>query len=463
MSSRVDPLTLTREDLYELVWSKPMVELAKDFGLSDAAVAKRCRKLGVPVPGRGYWARVDAGQTPRQTPLRKRADQNSDYYALTFDSPREDRTESDRRPEPTEQKALRERIQEMELGFESNLRSASAAIKRTAVHLKRPWRQEILWDRGEKAGPIIRIEVSETVVDRALLVCERLLLGAGRLGWTFQGPAKPKESGASGYRDPFEARVPKPPSFGHLLVEGEMLAFRIDERRRQLDHVPTEEEKARRRRREYVHAPRWDFEPSGEIRLHIAEPESRYTSCTWKDGAKVRLEDKITSVLLSLLDAALRIKSNREQKRLDEIEERRKEILRINQSQRRDANAKLIRALETQAGAWLRARLLRGYLRATRRAVGTDRVEATLAGKPVDFIAWAQHYVDQLDPLSMTPHDPDLEEDRPGYYHGSEKFQEALARLVGQDWQSARKLMEPPENVRRSFDEDEDDDEEDEF
>ena len=31
------PLNLSREDLYELVWSKPMAELAKDFGLSDAA------------------------------------------------------------------------------------------------------------------------------------------------------------------------------------------------------------------------------------------------------------------------------------------------------------------------------------------------------------------------------------------------------------------------------------------
>jgi hypothetical protein len=57
MARSGDPLTLSRDDLYELVWSKPMIELAKDFGLSDVALAKRCRKLGVPVPGRGYWAR----------------------------------------------------------------------------------------------------------------------------------------------------------------------------------------------------------------------------------------------------------------------------------------------------------------------------------------------------------------------------------------------------------------------
>ena len=90
MARSGDPLTLSREDLYELVWSKPMTELAQDCGLSDLALAKRCRKLGVPIPGRGYWARVAAGQTPRQPALRKRADEVMDYTALTFDAPREE-------------------------------------------------------------------------------------------------------------------------------------------------------------------------------------------------------------------------------------------------------------------------------------------------------------------------------------------------------------------------------------
>jgi len=87
MAPSQNPLTLSREDLYGLVWSNPMTELAQDFGLSDVALAKRCRKLGVPVPGRGYWARIAAGQTPRQPPLRKRADDVMDYTALTFDAP----------------------------------------------------------------------------------------------------------------------------------------------------------------------------------------------------------------------------------------------------------------------------------------------------------------------------------------------------------------------------------------
>jgi hypothetical protein len=106
-----DPLTLTRQDLYELVWSKPLVELAKDFGLSDVALAKRCRKLAIPVPGRGYWARVAAGQAPRQPPLKKREDQPLDYSALSFSAPREPSENRNSQPPGTaEEVALRERV-----------------------------------------------------------------------------------------------------------------------------------------------------------------------------------------------------------------------------------------------------------------------------------------------------------------------------------------------------------------
>ena len=62
-------ITLPRSQLYELVWSKPVRDLAAEFGISDVALAKRCRALKIPVPGRGHWARVAAGQKPRRPPL----------------------------------------------------------------------------------------------------------------------------------------------------------------------------------------------------------------------------------------------------------------------------------------------------------------------------------------------------------------------------------------------------------
>jgi hypothetical protein len=35
-----NPLTLTRQTLYDLIWSKPMSTLAKGFGISDLALSR---------------------------------------------------------------------------------------------------------------------------------------------------------------------------------------------------------------------------------------------------------------------------------------------------------------------------------------------------------------------------------------------------------------------------------------
>lgn len=62
-------VTITREQLYELVWSEAMQKLARQIGISDVAIAKHCRKVGVPVPERGYWNKLQAGKKAVRTPL----------------------------------------------------------------------------------------------------------------------------------------------------------------------------------------------------------------------------------------------------------------------------------------------------------------------------------------------------------------------------------------------------------
>lgn len=52
----------TREELEALVWSMPTVKVAEILGISDVAVAKRCKKLGIDKPPRGYWAKMTAGK-----------------------------------------------------------------------------------------------------------------------------------------------------------------------------------------------------------------------------------------------------------------------------------------------------------------------------------------------------------------------------------------------------------------
>ena len=58
-----------RSVLYEQVWSEPALTVAKGYGVSSVWLGKVCRLLNVPVPPRGYWARVRSGGKGRKPPL----------------------------------------------------------------------------------------------------------------------------------------------------------------------------------------------------------------------------------------------------------------------------------------------------------------------------------------------------------------------------------------------------------
>lgn len=59
----------TRQELYELVWSEPASKLGPQLGISGVGLAKACRRGDIPVPERGYWARLQAGKPVVKRPL----------------------------------------------------------------------------------------------------------------------------------------------------------------------------------------------------------------------------------------------------------------------------------------------------------------------------------------------------------------------------------------------------------
>lgn len=470
-------ITLPRSELYERVWSKPVTEVAAEFGISDVALAKRCRALNIPLPWRGYWAKVQAGKSPRRTPLRPFRDTRKTSpraqaaqsatpqrerprppnrvptpaplpsYASTasgseplisFPPPRA--PEPDAPPMSPEEAALRARIGVLELTPTTDLTHAHPAVLRTAVHLKRLKSRDLTWPRGERAGPILELRnVSDGQQVRALMALDALLRGAEKLGWSFD--ASPPSPNAD-RRQSLSQSTHRPPVHGHLIVDGEPFELRIDERQRQTDHVPTETEKADIKLGRHVWMPRFDYAPSGELRLHVIEPGHSYTDRVFKDSKRHPLETQASTILHGLLDLALARQRHREEQRLRAIAEREAERQREIDRQRRAANAKLIHTLEAQAGAWARAQFLRRYLRAARRSLGDRTLTANLQGANIDFLAWAERYVDQLDPLHPEPRDPDVAHEHDFHYGAEEKrFTDELQRLLGHSWEKAWKLI----------------------
>lgn len=75
-------LNLTRRELYDLVWSKPMIHLTKEFGVSDVALHKICRKHNIPNPPLGWWAKKAAGKAVEQIPLPKSESEKPDAIII---------------------------------------------------------------------------------------------------------------------------------------------------------------------------------------------------------------------------------------------------------------------------------------------------------------------------------------------------------------------------------------------
>jgi hypothetical protein len=432
-----DYLTLTREQLYALVWSKPVAELAKDFGISDVAVAKRLRKLRVPVPGRGYWARVHAGQTPVQIPLPKKEEERADHSALTFAVP----------PEPvppapiesTESDALAAAVSALQITASANFATMHPVVLRTALELKRPWRRDIRWKRNEREGLAVQIKTSETVQDRALVFADRLIRMADELGWKFVAqPADAYTAIRGGYSMP--ALPPNPRPYGVFDVMGEMISISIEERSRRIPHVLTEDEKLQKRLGKYVYASTWDYEYRGELRVQLLSVENKYIQHTFADAKTRKIEENLSAVLEKCGEFARQLKRQREEKRLREIERRRQEILERAGAERREAHKKLAHELERQSGAWSRARFLRRYLRAARQALGDQKITADFMGEQIDFLSWAEAYVEQLDPLTVTDRNPD-QSGGETYYSTEEKLKESIRRLIGADWNESSKLL----------------------
>jgi len=59
---KLNKTQFTRKQLYDLVWSKPLSHLAKDYNISDNGLRKICKKHNIPLPKMGHWQKIQYGK-----------------------------------------------------------------------------------------------------------------------------------------------------------------------------------------------------------------------------------------------------------------------------------------------------------------------------------------------------------------------------------------------------------------
>jgi hypothetical protein len=453
------PLTLSREDLYELAWSKPLAQLAKDFGIWDVALAKRCRGLRIPLPGRGYWARVDAGQSPYRPKLPKREPQWHDDEALTvapsvgaYSATILSSEEAQQTLKSAAADSVPASIATLTVTAAASVIDALPAVKRTAVRAKYSQRSELVFDRGERSGAVVDLDVSQSILERALLLADKLLRAAAALGWVFDDPVELRKKQGKTVADAEppassdDSKEPPEPYRGRLLVEGEQVALRIEERLRDEVVEPTPAQLSREKREYGYHAPRKVSVPTGALRVVRLDtyrtwggPDRR----SWYHRKGRRVEDQIPEVLLGFYELALSIRERREKDEREAREREEQERRRQEREALRTANQGLIAQFERDAGAWHRARYLRTYVRAARRALGARALTAAFRDKTINYLDWAERYIDQLDPLNRADRTGEFEEGSSYQFQNDlDRMKKAFGRLLGGDWPDAWKISE---------------------
>lgn len=322
--------------------------------------------------------------------------------------------------------------------------------RRTALGCKHERRSELKFHRGEKSGPVVALNVTKGVLNRALLLADTLLRAAETLDWTFEGVGPIVDRSASVGRGATmqgkaeECGGSPEPVNGQLAIEGEHVGFRIEERFRDEPIEPTAAQLVREKREYGYRAPRKIAVPTGALRLVMLDPGRLYGErgrLTWFDRKGKRVEDQIPEILGGFHETALamkarRAKAERAAREREEQERQRKETEAIQ-----EANQKLIKQLETDAGAWHRARYLRRYIREARRTLGSQGLQARFRDATVDFLEWAEAYVDQLDPLRAARRTGEFDESSTYRYHTDlDRMKNAFGRLLGTEWPDAFKI-----------------------
>jgi hypothetical protein len=370
---------MTRRQLYDLIWSKPMRDAAGEIGISDVGLKKVCVRHRVPVPPQGYWNKVHAGQRPSKAIFRDVDDARLNRVEIAG---------SHYDPPPEVKKALAEaKARESEPDKKIDVPPVAPPTVPAAIRLAAALKKSKHDDRGLAYAidpKLFLVRVAATNVDRAVSLVEALLKAAADRSFAVTTGGK------------------------HLtmVVDGESIVLGLKETTKRAAHVLTQEEIDRQARRDraqqannwdlssrlYQRLPDWDYHATGQLFLEIEDRQRLNVRTRWSDTTTRRLEMMLNDVLAGLVAYAAGLKQRRE----EQARWRRELELR----QQREAEARERAELEKA-----RIEFLGRRLQAFEEMSRLDRFLSRLSSSTHwheppprfhEFIQWAERRLQQL-------------------------------------------------------------------
>lgn len=374
--------TFTPQQLFEMVWERPVLIIAKEIGVSDVGLSKACRKAGITLPTRGHWAKP-ALKRPRR-PKPPASTTPVTFHVLNVEKAARLRPENVIK----DPKVL---IVPTELSDPHPLVQKWLGAARKAKELN----SALVLDKTK----VLKSHISRNEVDRCALLYDSLIKASESSGYTWG-------IGSNG-------------SF--VRVDGEELLITIQERIKRFD-IPPPPPKPLKPGQQWrpdvtaMRVARFGWEPTGVFSLFVDVRSEVLIQKTWTDSKTGKLESKLGQILTGFARIALSVKAQRsseEASRRRWAEEERVRKERIDQQHRLD---KLRQNLTKNLESWERAQRVQAFIQATVEASSKD--EATQMALAM-WVSWASRQVELLDPLKVDiPKVIDLSVDLPSSEYG---------------------------------------------
>jgi hypothetical protein len=388
---RTGQIRLGRVSLYEMVWAEPVRTVAARYNVSDVAFAKICRTLGVPLPGRGYWAKKAAGvEVPARPPLPERAAGEPTDHELS--SPP---TSPARAPAPADAAALLEREREPanRIAVSDQLQrphrlvaECAAAFKRETVRVNDGLRRAL--------GRVLSVTISPAQLGRATRLLDALIKALESRGHAVEvtDPQRPPLDSWGRPRDGW------PHTRTNIL--GEWAYFDLRESYRLEDPTPPPVAAKRRPQpaaslsatlgiREAV--------ATGQLKLRVLDPDCSTAKQVWRDTPTRRLEDQLNAVVVGLVKAAVVVRERREHIATQEAAQRAAAARQEEQRRRAHEEALWVGDLESRVRDWQRARQIREFVAAVERNPVGSRGAAETDADVGRWVARARQHADRLE------------------------------------------------------------------
>ena len=363
----------SREELYELIWSKPIVQLARKFVLSDVALAKKCKHLGIPRPDRGYWAKIANNHKVNKSKLPPLEKDKPDRIWISTPSP-EKKTE----PYVLSESVCKEidtlRLPENHIAARTDFRGSHHLTRQTRSVLRRGRKDDYGRLFAVIDKPFLDVSVSRGTLDRTLLLFDAILMALEDHGFTINTD--------------FD-------SWGRCthLIRGQVTmslsAFeRADRTERKVDE--------KQKREFWWTIQRYDYAPSGKIEFRL-DRSWPFCNRRWVSLKSVTLEERLTDIVCEIIESAelleIALKRQEEKEQRERDEQRRQ----IEQRQLRTDEHKRRSELLQQSIDWETANRIRSYVAAAELFVTRSETAADL--NFLKWTKWGQEHADRIDPL----------------------------------------------------------------